>query len=110
MGNRSLTLPPRRKSRGIVFDAKPTDISDTLNWCDENMSADDMLSLIEGLQNLVRKANAEDDERDGETAFKRERMDEAERALNAKLSGMDSRRAPDMDYLTRFPNANRLKS
>jgi hypothetical protein len=61
MGIRSLTLPPRRKKCGIVFDAKPTDITDTLTWCDENMSAEDMLKLIDGLQKLVRKAKTEDD-------------------------------------------------
>jgi hypothetical protein len=100
---RGLTLPPRRKSRGIVFDAKPTDVSDTLNWCDENMSADDMLKLIDGLQKLVRKADAEDLE---SPAQRRDRA----------LAG-DSRRGPARpsadavkSFNERYPTAARIKT
>jgi hypothetical protein len=98
MGIRGLTLPPRRKSHGIVFDAKPTDVSDTLNCCDENMSAADMLSLIAGLEKLVRKATAENDEPD-----------------NGRRMGEDSRRglrptaAAAKGFASRYPTAHLIK-
>jgi hypothetical protein len=80
-------------------------VSDTLQWCDENMSADDMLTLIDGLQKLVRKANTEDENLESPS-----QRSDRDRFINgdSRRGGTSSRVSES--YFEMFPNARRLKA
>jgi hypothetical protein len=115
----SITLPARKNGRRIARDAAPGngefDIHTLAAWAQENLTPEEIGRVIAMLQDHLGKPAADDDP-DGETAFKRERMNAAERALNEKLSGaQDSRRgiarpSAEAEFNRMFPDAARLKT